>query len=322
LKKNQQLIIPFLVLKLLHSMNLKTKNTTSTLLLGALFIFGGCASRELDYTKNRYVATKSQPTVYQAPKSEQIIDTYRVQRATMRPYTVAGIGYAPIMVKEGDVFEGISSWYGPNFHDKQTSNGEIYNMYAYTAANKILPMNTMVKVTNLENGKTTIVRINDRGPFVEGRIIDLSNAAAHDIDMVAKGTAMVRLEILSTSVAAKEYFASVENKIESAPVKPKTAPKEDLSVNSSFKDITQESLIESVDKTPNSILIQVGAFKDKAAANSVASKFTDATKKAVVIDKLEANMTIYKVYIKPFKNYEEAKAFIAASGVDGFIVKE
>ena len=123
-------------------------------------------------------------------------DSEAIQRATMRPYTVRGKTYRPHPVKVGDTFDGVASWYGPDFHAKATSNGETYNMHAHTAANKTLPMNTIVRVYNKDNGKTTVVRINDRGPFVEGRIIDLSNVAAHDIAMVSKGIANVRIEVI------------------------------------------------------------------------------------------------------------------------------
>lgn len=87
----------------------------------------------------------------------------------------------------------------------KTSNGETYNMYDMTAAHKTLPMNTVVKVDNLENGRSIIVRINDRGPFVRGRIIDLSNKAAHEIDMYRKGTAQVKITVLG-------YNGEIENK--------------------------------------------------------------------------------------------------------------
>ena len=92
--------------------------------------------------------------------------------------------------------EGIASWYGSEFHGRRTSSGEIYNMYAHTAAHRTLPLGTMVKVERLDNHKQTVVRINDRGPFVEGRIIDLSYAAARDLDMISTGTAPVRITVL------------------------------------------------------------------------------------------------------------------------------
>ena len=95
--------------------------------------------------------------------------------------------------------EGLASWYGVPFHGRRTSNGEVYDMYKPTAAHKTLPFDTIVRVTNLKNGRKTDVRINDRGPFVEGRVIDLSLAAARDIDMVADGVVQVRLEMVSGS---------------------------------------------------------------------------------------------------------------------------
>ncbi len=93
--------------------------------------------------------------------------------------------------------EGVASWYGIPFNGHRTSNGEIYDMHEFTAAHRTLPFNCMVRVTNLDNGKQTEVRINDRGPFVANRIIDLSLSAAQAIEMVGPGTANVRLEIVS-----------------------------------------------------------------------------------------------------------------------------
>lgn len=104
----------------------------------------------------------------------------------------------------GHALSGIASWYGDDFQGKPTSSREIYDMYALTAAHKSLPFETRVRVVNLDNAKSTVVRINDRGPFIEGRIIDLSLAAARAIDMVGPGTAPVRLEILSGPPAPAE----------------------------------------------------------------------------------------------------------------------
>ena len=95
-----------------------------------------------------------------------------------------------------DEMEGIASWYGADFEGRLTSNGEIYDMYAYTAAHKTLPLGTVVKVNNLDNGKSIEVRINDRGPYVVGRVIDLTKADAEAIDMTKTGTAHVKLEIV------------------------------------------------------------------------------------------------------------------------------
>jgi rare lipoprotein A len=96
----------------------------------------------------------------------------------------------------GNIQTGVASWYGEEFHGKPTSNKELYNMYDMTAAHKTLPFNSYVMVTNLNNGKSVTVRINDRGPFVKNRIIDLSYAAAKMLDMIEPGTAPVRIEVL------------------------------------------------------------------------------------------------------------------------------
>ena len=96
-----------------------------------------------------------------------------------------------------DFYEvGIASWYGPKFHGRMTANGELYNMYAFTAAHRSLPFGTVVKVVDLETGRWVVVRINDRGPFIPGRIIDLSYAAALELGIVEEGTARVGLVIL------------------------------------------------------------------------------------------------------------------------------
>ncbi|MEO8503872.1 MAG: septal ring lytic transglycosylase RlpA family protein [Acidobacteriota bacterium] len=100
------------------------------------------------------------------------------------------------IVPTGKTERGVASWYGPDFHGKMTASGEIFDTHRLTAAHRKLPFGTLVEVRNLENGKAVRVRINDRGPFVHGRIIDLSNAAADQIGMLANGTARVELKVL------------------------------------------------------------------------------------------------------------------------------
>lgn len=121
------------------------------------------------------------------------------------PQQTAAPGQQPVEIVQGE--EGIASWYGRPYHGRQAASGEIYNMYAMTAAHRTLPFGTRVKVHDLENGRDVMVRINDRGPFVEGRIIDLSYAAAQEMRM--PGIAMVRLEILgiTTENQAGAVFA-------------------------------------------------------------------------------------------------------------------
>ena len=116
--------------------------------------------------------------------------------ATQRPYIINNRLYSPLPSAIGYEEFGIASWYGSDFHGHATSNGETYNMHDITAAHKLLPMHTMLLVTNLDNGKETVVRVNDRGPFVQGRIIDLSYGAARKIALVKSGTARVKITAL------------------------------------------------------------------------------------------------------------------------------
>ena len=120
------------------------------------------------------------------------------------PYTVFGKTYRVMASSYNYQEEGYGSWYGTKFHGRNTSNGERYSLYEMTAAHKTLPIPCYVKVTNLENGLTTVVRVNDRGPFHEGRIIDLSYAAATKLGYAAKGTARLRVEIINTKQAANK----------------------------------------------------------------------------------------------------------------------
>lgn len=136
------------------------------------------------------------PAPSPAPPATSPSQPPRELRGWERPYEVFGERYYPLQSHEGHVEEGMASWYGQDFHGKKTSNGEIYNMHAMTAAHKTLPLGIHVKVTNLRNGREAILRLNDRGPFVKGRIIDLSYAAARELEVVGPGTAPVRVEAL------------------------------------------------------------------------------------------------------------------------------
>ncbi len=112
-------------------------------------------------------------------------------------YDVLGKRYFVMSTAEGYLERGVASWYGPGFHAEKTSNGEAYDMYGMTAAHKALPLPTFVRVTNLRNGKSVVVRVNDRGPFKDGRIIDLSYTAAAKLDMLQDGTALVEVQALT-----------------------------------------------------------------------------------------------------------------------------
>jgi rare lipoprotein A len=157
---------------------------TLLLVIGIVF---GCAGRK----KQIRVSSYKKPAMV-LPKT--------IDGRIPKSYSVNGMVYYPLLSGEGFVQEGMSSWYGKDFHGKKTSNGEIYNMYGKTAAHKTLPFGTYVRVENLSNQKEVIVRINDRGPFVKRRIIDLSYGAGRQIGLVGPGTAKVRLVALSRKI--------------------------------------------------------------------------------------------------------------------------
>ena len=246
-----------------------------------LLVFTGCNSK-YSYTNKSYHSSSKYSSSYgkstvSSSSSGKIRNSKAMHRATMRPYEVFGKKYYPTLARVNDKFSGIASWYGPKFHAKKTSNGEIYNMYAETAAHKTLPMNTVVRVTNLENGKSTVVRINDRGPFVAGRIIDLSNKAAHAIDMVKKGTAKVRVTVLgfngkiATTTAEKNEVKSVSN-----------------------------------------YYVQVGVFSKLEGANTTKRKFElilDSEYKVILKNGKLNGKNIKRVWISGFRSEQEAQDF-------------
>lgn len=119
-----------------------------------------------------------------------------LHRGAMRPYAVLGQAYTPMTELTPYRARGVASWYGRRYHGKQTSTGEIYDMYSMTAAHPVLPLPSYVRVTNVTTGKSVVVRVNDRGPFIDNRLIDLSYTAAHRLGVLAGGSAMVEVETI------------------------------------------------------------------------------------------------------------------------------
>ena len=119
-----------------------------------------------------------------------------VYKTNTKPYTVAGNTYYPLKTVKGFSETGVASWYGKKFHGRKTASGERYNQNKMTAAHKTLPFGTNVRVKNIENGKSVVVRINDRGPFKKGRIIDVSRAAAKKLGMINSGIAKVNIKVV------------------------------------------------------------------------------------------------------------------------------
>ncbi len=162
------------------------------LIFCCLIFVAGCAARRM-------------PTGRQADSSRP------ASRPSQKPYVVDGKRYEPIASHEGFVQQGVASWYGKDFHGKRTSNGEVYDMNAMTAAHKTLPLGVYVKVRNTDNGHEAVVRVNDRGPFVKGRVIDLSYAAARKLGIDAAGTARVRIEALGYRTGGADRYEAVDS---------------------------------------------------------------------------------------------------------------
>jgi rare lipoprotein A len=196
--------------------------------------------------------------------------------ATQRPYTVFGKQYTPIASAHGFVQTGVASWYGTKFHGRKTANGEIYDMYAMTAAHKTLPMNTWVEVHNLENNRKIRVRINDRGPFVTGRVIDLSYTGAQKIGMVGPGTARVQVTALG---AATQY-----------------AQKEPVA-------------FRALDYWTGNFTVQVGAFQEKANADNFREKLSRSYPNAHIVIHEDHRGRFYRVRIGRFSNLMDAERF-------------
>ena len=181
-------------------------------------------------------------------------------------YTVLGRTYHVLGSNNGYDAQGVASWYGPNFQSKSTSNGEQYNMYAMTAAHKTLRIPSYVLVTNMENGKQVIVRVNDRGPFVSNRIIDLSYAAAKKIGMIGRGTAMVDVRSITpdTPIPSSESIVSGAPVVAPTPARVATASAASTAVNLPHAVWGQD------------VFIQVGAFGEMGHVITVQQRLAQA----------------------------------------------
>lgn len=188
----------FLARKLIPYKRRKAFQAFSTFGVIFLFILAGCAGR-------KPVAGRQPPPSQPAETPPETAE--KAKRSTTAPKR-GKVDLPP--ATPGSTEEGNASWYGEPFHGRRSSNGEIYDMHKLTAAHRTLPFETMVRVTNLNNGKSTIVRITDRGPFVGNRIIDLSMAAAREIESIGSGVVPVRVEVLSPGVEPNAEFFTVQ----------------------------------------------------------------------------------------------------------------
>ena len=210
---------------------------------------------------------------------------------TPPPYQVFGKWYQPLPSADRFTESGIASWYGKKFHGRPTSSGEPYNMYAISAAHKTLPLGTWVRVRRLDSGRHIVVRVNDRGPFVHGRIIDLSYAGAKELDMVGPGTARVEIVALGErrSTASGEAFVPV-------------------------------------DYYSGAFTFQVGAFSNRDNAERLRAKLDKTFTNAHVTPYDRGDLIFYRVRVGRVTDLAAAESYerhLAASGYpDAFIVAE
>ena len=248
-----------------------------------LILSTGC-SRKSRYVYSQYDRTNV--TKYSADKKDYDsgLNAKAYDHPTMNPYRIHGVKYYPHDTEVGAIYKGNASWYGPDFHGKSTSNGERYNMYDMTAAHKTLPMNTVVKVVNLKNGLTTVVRINDRGPFIATRIIDLSNAAAREIDMIKDGTAPVTIEVLG-------FYSKNKNR-------------------TIRKKAIQEPKEVIITQTNEKYSLQIASFSNIEGAMKTQQKYNNTDGYTTIIRDVQTEVgRFFKVYLQGFKSEEEVRTY-------------
>ncbi len=206
---------------------------------------------------------------------------------TQRPYIINNKVYYPIPSAQGYSEKGVASWYGRKFHGRKTSNGETYNMYGKTAAHKTLPMNTMLLVKNLENGKKSIVRINDRGPFAKRRIIDLSFHTAKELGIIKNGTA----KVVIIALAEKKNFTSGK----------RTSPK-----------------LNAQSFNTGQFYVQVGSFTVKKNADRLAKKFTVQKRNVLIKKFVNEKKIFFRVWVFAGKTLNKARRVEKYLSLNGF----
>lgn len=331
---------------------MKTKTTIASACLLAVAL-SGCAEVQFLSQASKEILPPETPVDGQSPYGGNGL-RYKVGK----PYKIKGQWYYP---KEdfSYVEQGIASWYGPNFHGKTTANGAIFDMNKVSAAHRTLPLPSMVRVTNLENGRSLKVKVNDRGPYAHNRIIDLSKRAAQLLGFQLKGTAMVRVEVLEAE--SRELVAVMNGETRAAanqPPPPEASPSvgvksESLAPPPGVKASTPKSNDHKVDVASNEdtsftvereplavpqqdadvsvvsvasnpqIFVQAGAFSDYS--NAVRTKAKLSVLGPALIEQInKADRPLFRVRVGPFSKVDEADrhhdAIIAAGYPDARIV--
>jgi rare lipoprotein A len=254
--------------------------------LFSLLLFSGCATVDkpaLDLSKTRNATPKSEPLS-------------RYGNPAM--YEITGRRYYPLKSSLGFVERGVASWYGGYFHGRRTSSGETYDMYQMTAAHRILPLPTYVAVTNLENGRKVIVKVNDRGPFIDDRVIDLSYAAAQKLDIAWLGTARVEVR----AIDPRRYHPEPPTLLAaSSPAKVLAPPPRSRPMAQARPSPLKAANYQPTDR----VYLQVGAFSDMAKAEKLRARLASQVGRMVRIHPTEnPAKRLYRVQVGPLSRGE------------------
>ena len=239
--------------------------------------------------------TTSRPAAESGPSADSraIIEPPRSRLGNPPFYEVFGKRHYVLDSSAGYRKTGVASWYGEEFHGRSTSSGEPYDMFAHTAAHTTLPLPTWVEVTHLENGKQVIVKVNDRGPFLHDRIIDLSFGAAVALDMVTQGTAPVEVRVLGMPAVGDPAASAGEPSA------------------GELAAIEAPAVTATADRSNHRIYLQAGAFARRESANRLAGVLEQAGYRQVAIDADSGgSRSLYRVRIGPFAGVDAVDAAI------------
>lgn len=260
--------------------------TLPAMLLAGCLALAGCSTAP----KGKYYADDGPPRAVPdnlAEVPDAVPRDEPFHRFANRPYTVFGRTYVPVVNREPTKERGIASWYGRKFHGRRTASGEEYDMFAMTAAHRTLPIPSFARVTNVRNGRSVVVRVNDRGPFHADRIIDLSYAAAARIGIVEAGSGLVEVERILPGPGASDRTAGSA-----------TAPSPTM------------ARVETplVAEEASAFWLQVGAFSSTEAAEAFREKVARELPWVLEPLDLAVHDGLHRVRLGPYRNLEEAAA--------------
>lgn len=262
-------------------MNLTKRNLLTPLAAAAILLLSGCASDRLN------LGEYSQRSIFSAKGS-----SYKIGK----PYKIRGQWYYPAE-DYGYSEVGTASWYGEDFHAKYTANGEVYNMHTLTAAHRTLPLPSIVRVTNLENGRSLVLRVNDRGPFAKNRIIDISKRGAQLLGFQNKGTVKVRVEIMAEE--SKDLKQAILNKTETKLAQ--QLPEDNAGAVRSYT--SQQSL-------KGKYFVQAGSFSSREVADDLTARLTRFGNISTMPADVNGNR-YYRVRMGPYTCEADARKALA-----------